>query len=485
MLPVNTIDILKNLSKNELKRLGDFIYSPYFNSKESIHELYNEVVKNHPDFKPEKFDYEKIYKKIYGEENYKKQTIKNLYSQFGALLKKFIAHERIEANQADFNKALLSGLTDKKCFELSNKIISVLKKEKDKLVLTEDEQFFYTYYLESAYSDNLSSLDFSNLDIVHQQYNAISNNLIFYFLDVFFFFTIQDAVLTKAYKVKKDMDVIKKNFLKSFNGDEFFKNENDKYYPASLKIRYLAYMYSENEITEDEFKKFEELIIQNIDGFTAQFKIYCWAILERTILLKLIPKDKKYYEDAFRINNYFFNLKIFPNNFISIIPKSIIRDSISVAMVLKKFEWAENFIYYSYSYMNEDTREDEMNYCMGRLSFQRKKYEESIGYLSKVKFQQIDEKINVRFYYLMNYIELKSYQSALSMLNSTRQFYLESKELPEMFAVLIESSIKFFREIIKAEENNKKVDFAILKEAENAGRYYQKQYIISKLKTLV
>ncbi len=117
--------------------------------------------------------------------------------------------------------------------------------------------------------------------------------------------------------------------------------------------------------------------------------------------------------------------------------------------------------------------------------FQQKKYEESIEYLSKVKFHQVYEKINVRFYYLMNYIELKSYQSAISMLNSIRQFYLESKEIPEMFAVLIENSLRFFREIIRVEENNKKLDYSILKEAQNAGRYYQKQYILAKMEKLV
>ncbi|MBN8568209.1 MAG: hypothetical protein J0M18_01155, partial [Ignavibacteria bacterium] len=65
MLPQNTIDILKTLNKTELKSLGDFINSPYFNSIEKLKDLYIEVSKSYPDFTSKRLEDEAIHKKLY------------------------------------------------------------------------------------------------------------------------------------------------------------------------------------------------------------------------------------------------------------------------------------------------------------------------------------------------------------------------------------------------------------------------------------
>jgi hypothetical protein len=484
MLPTNTLEILKNLQKEDMRRLGDFIQSPYFNSKETLYLLYKEILKQCPELKEEKFEYTRIYKKIYGGE-FKEQTIKNLYSEFGGLLKKFIAHERLESSEEDFNLALIKGLTDKKSYEAANKIITSAKKSLDRLEITEEEKHLYTHIMEMKYHENSASLNMFDMDELHVGYNSVINRLIFFFLDSFYMRAMDDFIVTKAHKVKKDSTQIQKIFLETFDGEKFFNQENQNLFPAELIIHYLFYKYSQTEVTYEEYKKLEDLVFNNFDELTVSCKIYCWQSLQYILILKIIPNNKKHYEDVFRISDFFFKQKLFPNKMSPTIAKSLVRDSFGAALVLKKFDWAENFINEVWHYMDKGSREDEMNYSLGRLYFQTKRYEQSLDYLSKVKFQVIDEKINIRFYYLMNYIELKSYQSAISMLNSIRQFYFESKKLPEMYAVLTENSLKFFREIIRAEENNKKLDYSIFKEAQNAGRYYHKQYILAKMEELV
>lgn len=483
MLPGNTLDILKKLSKEDLRTFGDFLKSPYFNTKETLYLLYKEVIRQHPDFKENKFEYKKIYKKIYGGE-YKEQTIKNLFSELGNLLKKFIAHERLEEHEPDYNLALIKGLTDKKCFEQSNKIITAVKKSVESNSFPEEDKYIYLFNLQEIYYKNYCSINITDADEVHFICNKTIEYLSFHFLDVFYNLAFADSFTVKTHKVKKDYSQLQKSFLDAFGSDEFFNETNKDLFPATLKVRFLAYKYSISDITEKEYKVLEELVMNNIDKFSIPFKLYTWQILLYIIVLKLIPKEKKYYEDICRISDYFFNLKLFPNDIEPTISKGLITDTLAAALVLKKFDWAETFLKETCLYLSEDSRSNEMNYHLGRLKFHTGNYEESIDYLSKVKYTHVGEKINVRFYSLMNYIELKSYQQAISMLNSIRQFYLESKEIPEMFAVLVENSLKFFREIIRCEENNKKLDYSILKEAQNAGRYYQKQYILAKLEKL-
>ncbi len=483
MLPSNTVEILKNLNKSDFKKLGDFLKSPYFNSKETIYLLFKEIEKQSPEFEKERFEYKRIYKKIYGGE-YKEQTIKNLYSEFGGLLRKFIAHERLEQNENEYSFAVINGLSDKKCYEQSNKFIEQKKNKDAGTMIPHGYYFLNNFVADSKWIKNILAMDKISIDDYHYGVNSLLDNLISLFTVTLFFYAREDFLVLKAHNVKKNFDVYKTSFLESFNAEKFFSKHNNTHEISILKIRYLAYKYVVSEMCENEYKEFEKLITDNIDNFPSEFKIECWGNLVVTLILKLIPKDKKYYNNAFKISKYFDNLNLF-NESSEKIAISLYRDVFGVALMVKEFDWAQKFIERYSVFLEEGSKENEKNYSLGRLLFQQKKYEESIEYLSKVKFHQVYEKINVRFYYLMNYIELKSYQSAISMLNSIRQFYLESKEIPEMFAVLIENSLKFFREIIRVEENNKKLDYSVLKEAQNAGRYYQKQYILEKMEKLV
>lgn len=480
MLPETTLAIIQSLNKNDFKKLGHFIRSPYFNSKESLCRLYDEVAKQFPDFKPQKFEYKKIYKKVFGHTEYKEQTIKNLYSDFGNILKKFVAHEKLERSRIDFNRMLIQGLYDIKCHAQSEKIIQFEQKQKTQPDLSEEEHIFYKYQLAHFNYNNMLNLNRINLDEFHSVFNSINNNLAEFFLGTFYFYINEDFLLTKAHKTEIDLKSLEQTFIDSFDAENFFSRDHVSAY---LKIRYLNYKYH-NGISDKEYKQFESLIKQNIDSFSIAFKASCWHALINLLLLHLVPKDKKYYKEALEINNYFIEQNLYPNEYFPL-GLSCFRNCIGIAIVLKEYEWAEKFVIDHSKYLIEEAKENELNYSLGRLMFQQKKYEKSLEYLGKVKYQQVEEKMNVRFYYLMNYIELRSYTSAVAMLNSTRQFYLESKELPEMFAVLTENSLKFFREIIRAEENSKKLDYAVYKEAQAAGRYYQKQYILNKMESLL
>lgn len=483
MLPQNTLEILKSFSIEDIKSLGDFLKSPYFNSKETVVKLYKEIAKMHPEYRPEKFEYERMYKKIYGGE-FKEQTMKNLYSEFGGLLKKFVAHQYVEENESAFNVSLIYGLHRKNAYNQSLKSIETYRTKINQRKEKDEEDVLVMFMMDKIRNLDYISAGKYTLEEYHSNLNLCIDEILCHFLETFFVYGKDDLITLKAYNVKKKKDYLKEAFLESFDAEKFFISGEKHFATQSLKIRFLFFKYYYNEVSDEEYLNLVKLIFDNLSGFTSELKIECWNNLVTLLLLRFIPKDKKYYKEVLRINKYFDELNFIGNSPKAKIPISLFRDVFGTALVINDFEWAEYFIK-KYNKHLEGAIENERNYSMGRLSFQLKKYEESLEYLSKVVFQQVYEKINVRFYLLMNYIELKSYQSAISMLNSIRQFYLESKELPEMFAVLIESSLKFFREIIRAEENNKKLDYSVLKEAENAGRYFQKQYLLNKIKQLI
>jgi len=484
MLPQNNVEILKRLNKNDLKKLRDFINSPYFNTKKNLCILYNEIAKEYPELEPGKFDYKRIYKKIYGTGNYKEQTIRNLYAMFGVLLKKFIVHERIESVEPEYNRALIDGLKDRACYELSNKTIVSLKKQNLKSFESEDDYYYDLFHLNQTHDFNINMSGKYDINLSYENKKSIMYNISIFYLSTLFFLAQEESLITKPYGLKKEAS-IHTTIIKTFEETDFFKSENNTLYPAFVKIRFLFYKYAENNLTEKDYLELEKMVMDYIDEFTDHFKILCWINLTSLILWKLVALDKKYYRDAFRLNDFFCNLGLFPNKTNYAFAAALFRNTFDTAITLKEYDWAQNFIDKFSPYLEDGIRANEINYSLGRLNFKLNKYEDSLGFLNKVIYDTVREKINTKFYFLMNYIELKAYQSAFSMVSAIKQFSNESKELSEFFSTLIEPSLKFFREIIRAEENNKKIDYSILKEAQNVGRFYHKQYILEKMEGLI
>ena len=141
MLPQNTIDILKTLNKTELKSLGDFINSPYFNSIEKLKDLFIEVSKSYPDFTSKRLEDEAIHKKLYPGKEFKQKSILNLFSDFGKLLKRFLSYEKFALQEDAIETNLAKSLSERRLYELSIKAINDFKKRKQT-----DEKFHEDYY---------------------------------------------------------------------------------------------------------------------------------------------------------------------------------------------------------------------------------------------------------------------------------------------------------------------------------------------------
>jgi len=80
----------------------------------------------------------------------------------------------------------------------------------------------------------------------------------------------------------------------------------------------------------------------------------------------------------------------------------------------------------------------------------------------------------------MDYIELRSYESALSALHSFRQFISDSDEIPAMFIDGVNATLRFFAEIIRFKEKNEKPDEYIAKETRESKGFFYKGYIQEK-----
>src|SRR4030095_1171912 len=113
MKDTKIIKFLSLFTKEEFKKFGLFVSSPYFNRLNNVTRLYAILKKYHPDFKSKSLTKENIYKKIFPGQKYDDVKIRALFSYLLALAEKFIASQVLHADEINLKLAAGSSLMEK------------------------------------------------------------------------------------------------------------------------------------------------------------------------------------------------------------------------------------------------------------------------------------------------------------------------------------------------------------------------------------
>ena len=485
MLPSQTIDILKTLDKKEMKKFGDFLRSPYFNNLTALVKIYDEVKRVHPEFKGSSLKPEVMFNKLYSEDDFKESRIQNLYAEFGTQLKKFLGYEKFGEEEADINMYISEALKDKDLNKISQKFINKFLEEDNKIFLLDTQNFYRLVQFNSISVLNLGALREENTEVYTGKVNDVKQALLLFFFRLLFHISSILARDEKIFMQKGSNDM---NEIFDFIHIEklfAFLEKNNTSYASYLKVHYYLQYYVLHDINEAEYNALKKEIYKIIrTASKSESFVFIFEVIQ-ILLEKMVPQDKKYYREIFDFSQLLSELKIFPDKAVGNFDIGPFNDIFTVAVILKEYDWAEYFVNEYSQYLNEEFRENQKNYSMGILSFKKGKFEESLEFFNKIQFIDIFEKINARFYYIMNYIELKAYESALSSLNTMKQFYKDNfKDIPEIAKPLIPDALKYFGEIIKCTEEGKKADGLLYQELNSGKRFYHAAYIREKMEKL-
>ncbi len=487
MIPVNTFEILKSLQKEDLKNFDSFINSPYQNSNKALIQLFYEIKKYYPDYSNEKLSYEYLYKKLYPGKTFNGRTIKNRLTEFSQLLRNFLVNENLKKDENAYYKLLVKELQVRKCFALSNKTITTSKNKSEALKIS-PEFFLHSHTLEEAYHYNCIQLS----DVQKNERIGFSAQkaepLIAHFFSTFFVHLSEHITYNETTNFNVRQHNVLDEFVKTINVENFInylEKINYKYFPY-IKAYYLTYKIKVAKNIAEVYKELKEIFIKHGTEFEETDTHMLWSVLCETLYLRLIPQDvPRYRREVFELNDYFLKLNVYPNKDGEYFTPQVFENIFSSAVIAKELKWAENFINKYGNYLHPDARDIQVNYCLGVLNFKLKKYEKSLDCFSRVKYSDIITKINLRFYTLLNYIEMRHYESALSLVDSAKHFTDSNEKVPKFLTGFMNTSLKIFKKIILAEAGVKELDYSTLKEAQEVKRFFQKSFAIEKIKGIL
>lgn len=481
MLNNRALNILSTLSKTELEEFSRFIISPYFNRSKDIVKIFKFLKPYHPAFKNSKVTSERIYKKIYPGKKFNDGTVRNLFSDFGDILEKFIRFSGYETTFSyDYN--FLGEINDRRLDKLFEKYYKKFSYENIIRQDTTGLKDLTTYLLENERKIFLTRRN-RNEDFSSQ--NTSSEALLAFVLKNFFHSYSSNSVFKRDFNIAFDYNITEKFFeLANIQGIIDYMKKNNSPYAKELEFEYyLSLAQNSQQGFNIYFARTLELFKQYKNEMPLIKLFGAYTSLINILNVNISADDKHLKRIAFEIKKEMAESGLTSNmsGKLKIVEFANFLDS---ALMVGEVKWAKDFLEKKISTIEEEERDDIYNYYKAYILFCEKKFEESNSHLGKILYDSPFIRLDVKTLRMRNYYELNYFESAFSQVDSFKQFLKRNKSVSPVKRKSYSNFLKFYSDLLKKKSGAKTDMESLVNELTNCKRVRNKDWLVEKTSEL-
>ncbi|MBX7044274.1 MAG: hypothetical protein K1X86_00430 [Ignavibacteria bacterium] len=481
------IELLKTFNDEELNRFGDFVRSPFFNKREAVIKLFDLISKHSPEYTSSALKKENIYKKIFPGKKYNEQTLRSRMSELSALIKTFMIEVNFKEDIFYQKKKYTKELVKRRKFDLAERSISetdeFLKNSHQNKEIS-DLNFLYS---KRVNVDNYISLmhakdcNIEAMEKASEQGEFLIHNFLLEVLAC-----NSDVICYEIETKKKFEDSYVKSFFEKFDFEGYInllKEKNYRFYPI-IAVYYYGNLAQNHPESERYFYELKNLVYKYHNQFSKTELSNYWVMLSNSAYTNFIKYGTKFKLEGHEVNKFFIDNNLYDENN----PFSISGyQNIAVnALNVGDLDWGEEFLGKFKNNFLPELIDSRYHYCKAIFLFEKKKFEDAIENLSKVKFTDWNIKLEIRLNYLKNYYELSMSEQVFSLIDSFKHFDSNNPDIaPEYMDEKIKNTIRYISKISNAKFGGKQLDYAAYKEMEDTRNVLYKKWILEKMKELI
>ncbi len=414
------VKVLKKLEKKEIRRLQEWVHSPFFNKNIKVQQLCKWLLAFFPAFDQKNCTREKAYEYIYAKQPYNAAQLNNLTSDLLQLLFKFLAYQNYQKNNAFEKICLMDELLAK---DLPNSMVKIGKhftKIKQHSTLEHSSSFFdnYLYY---------KQMDEYTLTQPTRNYNdnlQLKNNQ----LDLFYLAT----------KLKIACDMASRNVVVQGNYEAHFLEEilaridNNlalyQNYPA-ITVYYNVLKTIKEEENSVYYFQLKKILAENLVIFPKDELRILYDYARNYCIRKINKGNAEYYQEILNLYQFLLDKKIiFKNGFLT---QWDYKNIVTVGVRLKEFEWTEQFIHQYKNQLPPHEQDNAFIYNLSSYHYECKNYKKSLLLLNEVKFTDASYYIGAKIIQLKSYYELEESDAFYALIEAFRIYLVRNRQLSD------------------------------------------------------
>jgi hypothetical protein len=473
----NLLEIFKKYTSKEIKEFEDFVSSPYYNKNKNVISLFKLIKTEYPDFTKGNLTKEKIYKKIYSGTKYNDGTIRLLMFYLQELAEKFIGLKSYENGEYSSQMYLLAGLNERELDKVFEKNFKAVLKQLDKNPRQHAEYLYSRFVIESENLFYYSRTFFDRDEKYIQKSNVteVFDNLTYSYLIRIFKYNLYFLNIQMKFNVNHKFRLF----------DELIYNHNPAEYEhiPVINMYYYCLMLTIKPDEEENFYKAKKLLFEHEQSFEADDKTEFYINLENYCKRRFKIGKMKYEQELFEIYQSEIEKKAY--QFRGKMPDLFYKSVSDLGLRLKKYDWTKKFILDYKKELPEQFRENTFLHCMGVYEFAMDNFEKSLELISKVKFDEIYQKLDIKCLLNAIYYELDIQSSLEASIDTFRHFLKNDKIIPderkEVFSIFNKNLLK----LLKLRRKPDIEEIELFRDNIHSGNYYNKEWLLSKIDKLL
>ncbi len=438
------IELLKTFSTSELREFKDFVGSPFFNKNKELILFYDYLKKIAPVFPLKKIHREYIYANLFKNKKYDEKHLNYLMSFLLKLAEEYIGITKYKSTGILPDYHILSSCLDRQLNKHYQNYYQKAKKKLDANPICDIEHYYQNFLLAQVSDKHFGMQKIRRYDANIQ---AAADNLDLFYLTQKLKYACEMLDREKTLSVSYQQNMLKEITLYL----EHFEIESS---PA-IAIYYHIYLTLTKENGDPYFEKLKVLLNEHTNKFS-QFELKEMYLMALNFCIRKVrKKDEHYVEEAFVLfKKGIENRSLYENDLLS--PWTF-KNVIKLGLRLKQFDWIEGFIKKYKDDLDEEIRENALNYNLADLYYYKKELGKAQDLLQRVEFSDVFYALSSKVILLKIYYEKKEDEALYSLLASFKVYLHRNKVISNNVRKSYLNFISLLNQIIKGKLKNPSV----------------------------
>ncbi|MEM9921133.1 MAG: hypothetical protein AAF990_23730 [Bacteroidota bacterium] len=408
------IRVFSRLSKRDVRELGKFVASPYFNQRQDVVRLF-EYLAAHSPLKAQKVVREKLFAAIYPGETFQIQQLRYVMSFLMNLIRKYFQQAEFESQPILQQQQLCQALRRRGEGSLFQKEITNWQKLQEAHPLRNTHHHYYNYQRFYELYQFESQRSRKGDTYLQERFEELTT------------FYLSNTLLHGCATLTQQ-NILKKDFHLKLLPQVLAQVEQEDYseIPA-IAIYYHAYQALKDPDNDFYFNNLKHLIHQHWQQFSENEALDIFLIAVNYCIQRLNKGDTQYVREAFELYRSGVENGTFLQN--GILSDHTYKNIIRLGISLKEFDWIAQFQESYKDRLDPLTGENAYKYNLAYYHFQRSEYDLAIPLLQQVEFKDAFSNFDTRRMLLRIYYEQGEYDALESLLDSFYTYIQRQKNI--------------------------------------------------------
>ena len=473
MFDTKLIQVLRCFDTKEVKKLYEFIDSPFFIKSEKSVKLLYYLKPYFPSLTSKHLDKEKVHQHIFPKTEYNNLRFNRICFEAMDMIEDFLRHYHLQNSDAHINKPLFDFYLKHHLDKHFDALHKSLEKINEKSVERNEEYFFQKWLLASAANTQQFAQGMrGEINIFDDLVNSI---------DDFYVVKRLNYICTKA-SFQHLLSQKEENLI-----DEYFiymieKKAAGNHIPV-IKMLYHIYLMQKEHDAEQHFEIAAELNMKNNIYLSDIEKLNVYIWLQNFCVRQINKKaDIKYENKLFELYKEQLAQGLMydqSGNFVA----ANFKNMVQLGLRLQNYGWVTDFIDQYAPKLSIEHRKDTESHAQASLAFAQKDYKQALLILQNSEPTDIFFKLDIKRLLIRTYYEMEEYELAMSTLNTFKVFVHRDTLISEKHKLTNRNFANILTKLIQADKASKIQKLRIeLDEMANVGeRKWLKAKIESKV----